>query len=165
MYLWQSTWHAICAFYSTKIPWGLQETGAIRPELKLKFFEFGDTGWNSSLTLVSRVSFHLTMANIVSICETWALLSYCTDNSVNNLHEQNPAQSILIIIIPCQGFIQALEVRSVFLDRLSFYMKNPPGRKNFGGPPSILGLCPRLTAMRSKILMKYCPKVGHSELY
>ena len=33
------------------------------------------------------------------------------------------------------------------------------------GPLSILGLRPRLTTMRSKILTRYCPKVGHSELY
>ena len=40
------------------------------------------------------------------------------------------------------------------------YVSEPPGRKNFGGLPSILGLRPRLTAMRSKIPSMYCPKVG-----
>ena len=39
-------------------------------------------------------------------------------------------------------------------------VSGPPGRKNFGGPSSILGLRPRLTAMRSKIPTWYCPKVG-----
>ena len=38
----------------------------------------------------------------------------------------------------------------------------PPGRKNFGGPPNILGLRPRQTATRSQIPTRYCPKVGHS---
>ena len=37
------------------------------------------------------------------------------------------------------------------------------GLKNLGGPPSVLGLRPRLTAMRSKIPTRYCPKVGHSD--
>ena len=32
--------------------------------------------------------------------------------------------------------------------------------KNFGGPPSILRLCPWQTAMWSKIPMRYYPKVG-----
>ena len=32
-----------------------------------------------------------------------------------------------------------------------------------GGPPSILGLRPRLTATRSKIPTRYSPKVGHSD--
>ena len=35
--------------------------------------------------------------------------------------------------------------------------------QQFRCSPSILGLRPRLTAMRSKIPMRYCPKVGHSE--
>ena len=32
-----------------------------------------------------------------------------------------------------------------------------------GGSPNILGLRPRLTATRSKIPTRYCPKVGHSD--
>ena len=44
-------------------------------------------------------------------------------------------------------------------------VSGPPGRKNFGGPPSIVVLRPPLTATRSKIPTSYCPKVGHSELY
>ena len=41
-------------------------------------------------------------------------------------------------------------------------VSGPPGRKIFREPPSILGLCPRLIAMRSKIPTTYCPKVDHS---
>ena len=41
-------------------------------------------------------------------------------------------------------------------------VSGPPDRKDFGGPPTILGLRPRLIATRSKFPTRYCPKVGHS---